>query len=93
MNHKKSSSAWDTELSPRGLRSSVTLEVTVTRAAGHGFPAIIADISREGCQIRTEAPLDVGETISLKHDVLGELLGQVRWAQAGRAGLQFVRPL
>ena len=71
----------------------VALEVMGFRAEGPGFTVIIADISRDGCQIHSDAPFDVGETIKLKHDVMGELLGTVRWASAGRAGLQFVRRL
>jgi hypothetical protein len=95
MNHKTSSAAWASKLSlsPRGLRTRVELEVMASRADGRSFPAIIADISRDGCQLRSDTPFKVGELISLNHEVLGELLGQVRWACAGRAGLQFLRPL
>ena len=95
VNAETPSTAWETEffLSPRGLRTKVALEVLGIRADGAGFPVLIADISRDGCQIRSDASFDVGETIKLKHDVMGELLGTVRWASPGRAGLQFVRRL
>ena len=95
MNHKTPSRAWDTEifLSPRGLRTKVALEVMAFRADGPGFPVIIADISRDGCQIQSDASFEVGETVKLKHEVMGELSGKVRWASEGRAGLQFVRRL
>lgn len=95
MNCKTTVTAWATKLSlsPRGLRTRVALEVVASRADGRSFPAIIADISFDGCQIRSDAPFEVGEMIKLNHEVLGELSGQVRWARAGRAGLQFLRPL
>ena len=95
MNHKTRSRTWETELflSPRGLRTKVALEVIGFRADGLGFPVIIADISRDGCQIQSDASFEVGETIKLKHEIMGELLGTVRWASPGRAGLQFVRRL
>ena len=94
VNRKTPSRAWETEfLSSRGLRTKVALEVMAFRADGPGFPVIIADISRDGCQIQSDASFDVGETIKLKHEVMGELSGKVRWASAGRAGLQFVRRL
>ena len=95
MNHKTPSRAWQTEfsLSPRGLRTKVALEVMGFRADGSGFPVTIADISRDGCQIQSDVSFHVGETIKLKHEVMGELLGEVRWASAGRAGLQFMRQL
>ena len=95
MNAETPSTAWEAEffLSPRGLRTKVALEVMGYRADGAGFPAIIADISRDGCQVQSDAPLYVGETIKLKHEVMGELLGEVRWSSAGRGGLQFVRQL
>jgi hypothetical protein len=95
VNHKAPSGAWEKEffLSPRGLRTKVALEVIGFRADGPGFPVTIADISRDGCQIQSDVSFDVGETIKLKHEVMGELLGEVRWASAGRAGLQFLRQL
>lgn len=63
------------------------------RADGPGFQVVIADISRDGCQIQSDTSFRVGEMIKLKHEVMGELSGKVRWACAGRAGLQFVRKL
>ena len=95
MNHKTSSRAWESELflSPRGLRTKVALELMAFRAEGPGFPVIIENISRDGCQIQSDASLDVGETIKLKHEVMGELSGKVRWTSGGRAGLQFLRRL
>jgi hypothetical protein len=54
---------------------------------------VVTDISRDGCQLQTSAAFNVGEVITLHHDVLGKLAGEVRWASGGRAGLQFLRSL
>ena len=69
--HKTPSRAWETELvlSPRGLRTKVALEVIAFRADGPGLPVIIANISRDGCQIQSDASFEVGGTIRLKHEV------------------------
>ncbi len=77
----------------RELRRNVALEVSVCPADGDRFEAIVTDISKEGCQLRTEAPLKAGDSVVLKHEVLGTLPAEVRWACAGRAGLQFSRSL
>lgn len=77
----------------RELRRNVALEVSVCPAEGDRFEAVVTDISREGCQLRTDAPLKVGDAVVVKHEVLGTLPAEVRWACAGRAGLQFARSL
>lgn len=75
------------------LRRNVALEVSVCPADGARFEAVVTDISKEGCQLRTDAPLKAGDSVVLKHEVLGTLPAEVRWACAGRAGLQFSRSL
>lgn len=77
----------------RELRRNVALEVSVCPQEGAQFEAVVTDISREGCQLRTEMPLKAGELVVLKHEVLGTLSAEVRWACAGRVGLQFARSL
>lgn len=77
----------------RELRRSVALEVWASRADGTRQMVMVTDISRNGCQIRTDTPYDVGEVVTLKHEVLGDLAAEVRWGCAGRFGMQFVRPL
>ena len=75
----------------RELRCEACSGVLAHRADGTSQTVVITDISRQGCQLRTEVPLRVGETVTLKHDVLGSVSAQVRWACAGRAGLLFLR--
>ncbi len=83
------------DLSPyeRGVRRNVALEVVVIRDDGTSSTVEMTDISRDGCQLRTRTEFEVGETITIDHEVLGKIPGQVRWMCAGRAGLKFVRPL
>ena len=75
------------------LHRGIALEVLASRANGLEEKVVVTDISRDGCQLQTSLPLNVGEVITLHHDVLGKLAGEVRWAAGGRAGLQFLRSL
>ena len=75
------------------LQSGIALEVLASRANGLQEKVVVTDISRDGCQLQTSLPFNVGEVITLHHDVLGKLAGEVRWASGGRAGLQFLRSL
>ena len=77
----------------RELRRSAQLNVSVSRSDGTSLSVIVTDISRDGCQLRTDAMFGVGELIELKHELLGTLCAEVRWACAGRVGLQFARPI
>ena len=75
------------------LHCGIALEVSAFRANGLQEQVVVTDISRDGCQLQTSAQFDVGEVITLHHDVLGKLAGEVRWASMGRVGLQFQRSL
>lgn len=80
-------------LSEGDLHCGIALEVSAFRANGLQEAVVVTDISRDGCQLRTSASFDVGEIITLHHDVLGKLAAEVRWASTGRVGLQFLRSL
>lgn len=75
------------------LHRGIALEVVASRANGLEEKVVVTDISRDGCQLRTTATFNVGEVITLHHDVLGKLAGEVRWASGVRAGVQFLRSL
>jgi hypothetical protein len=77
----------------RELRRKACLDAVACRSGGTSCSVIVTDISRDGCQFRTEMQFDAGELIELKHELLGTLLAEVRWACAGRVGLKFVRPI
>ena len=75
------------------LRRNVALTVLVCRTDDSCHTVVVTDISRRGCQLKTETPFEIGEAITLKHEVLGDLSAQVRWSCAGRVGLEFERPI
>jgi hypothetical protein len=75
------------------LHRGIAFEILASRANGLEEKVVVTDISRDGCQLQTSAAFNVGEVITLHHDVLGKLTGEVRWASGGRAGLQFLRSL
>jgi hypothetical protein len=77
----------------RERRRTVALDAWACRADGSRQTVVVTDISRGGCQIRTDTAYEVGEVITLEHEVLGKLPAEVRWSCAGRFGMQFVSPL
>jgi hypothetical protein len=72
------------------LRRETHSDVLAIDRDGTRHSVMIADISRGGCQVRTENPFKVGEVLTLKHEVLGSRTAEVRWTHAGRAGLMFL---
>lgn len=61
-------------------------------AAGHGsFPVQVVNISANGLMARTETDLPVGQTLTVRLPVVGEIGAEVRWALGGRIGCQFAR--
>jgi PilZ domain len=77
----------------RELRRKAYLDVVTHRCDGTSCSVIVTDLSRDGCQFRTDVQFDVGEFVELKHELLGSLSAEVRWACAGRVGLKFVRAI
>ena len=75
----------------RELRRHVNLNAVVCRKDGECFPILLTDISRDGCQFRTDVTFEKGDTITVKHELLGDLPAEVRWACSGRVGTLFLR--
>jgi len=50
----------------------------------------VADLSYDGCQIRSEDKFTEGEKVELRIIKRGAIEGQIRWSANGRAGLSFV---
>lgn len=74
----------------RNDRQDVDLAADVFRCDGSRFPARLLNISYEGCQLRCEMTLQIGERIKVALPGLGEIGAQVRWALPGRAGAWFL---
>jgi hypothetical protein len=65
-----------------------------TRASASGlgsFPAQVVNISANGFMARTETELAVGQSLTIRLPVVGEMKAEVRWSLGGRIGCQFAR--
>ena len=72
----------------RGLRHSVRLDASVVRGSGAEVPAVVTDLSLDGCCLI--GPFQIGERVTVKIPKVGSLAAEVRWAFMGRAGARFV---
>ena len=72
----------------RGLRHSVRLDASVTRSSGDEEPAVLTDLSLDGCCLIGQ--YQIGEQLTVKIPKVGSLVAEVRWAFMGRAGARFV---
>ena len=75
----------------RELRRHVNLDAVACRDDGQRFPILLTDISRDGCQFKADHEFEKGEIIKIRHEVLGDLVAEVRWSCAGRVGTLFLR--
>ena len=65
---------------------------TRASAAGLGsFPAQVVNISANGFMAHTEQELAIGQNLTIRLPVIGEVKAEVRWSLGGRVGCQFVR--
>ena len=65
---------------------------TRASAAGIGsFPVQVVNISAQGLMARSEAELPVGQQLTVRLPVVGEVRAEVRWSLGGRIGCQFAR--
>ena len=75
-------------LRERGRRHSVRLEASAIRANGSKVPAIVTDLSLDGCCLI--GPFRIGERVTVDIPKVGKLAAEIRWAFMGRAGARFV---
>ena len=75
-------------LRERGRRHSVRLDASATRANGAEMPAIVTDLSLDGCCLI--GTFRIGELVTLKIPKIGKLAAEIRWSFMGRAGAHFV---
>lgn len=50
----------------------------------------VSELSYAGCQLNCEEPFDAGELVELRIIKRGAVQAEIRWADAGRAGVRFV---
>jgi Flp pilus assembly pilin Flp len=72
----------------RGLRHSVELDASVMRGNGADVAVVVTDLSLDGCCLVGQ--LQIGEQVTVKIPKVGNLVGEVRWAFMGRAGIRFL---
>ena len=65
----------------KGDRHEVHLPAVACRGDGTKIGVRLLNISYDGCQLATDAPLEVGESIKLSLGRLGETTAEVRWPQ------------
>jgi hypothetical protein len=64
---------------------------TVCRDDGSATEVRISDISYDGCQLETDIPFAIGETVTLNLPQMGEVKAQIRWTSLdGRSGARFL---
>ncbi|HKY81655.1 MAG TPA: PilZ domain-containing protein [Sphingobium sp.] len=62
-------------------------------AQGRTHGVRIINISALGLMCRTDAPLMIGERISVWLPVVKNVQAEVRWAEDGRVGVEFRQPI
>ena len=73
----------------KAVRRNVEWPIFVRNLQGEPLPAILSEITSDGCQVRLGQRLEVGEHVILVHPELGGLGAEVRWWTAGRCGMRF----
>lgn len=51
---------------------------------------LVSELSYGGCQFRCDDPFSTGERVELRIIKRGAIQAEIRWADDGRAGAQFV---
>ena len=71
----------------RGEPKRIGPGVVVRFEDGRTVPALLTDLTADGCQLRTDEPAVTGERIIIVHEELGILRGEVRWSALGKVGV------
>jgi hypothetical protein len=72
-------------------RDEVFYRTRATVAGLGSFSAQLVNISASGFMVRTETEIAIGQTLSIRLPVIGEVKADVRWSLGGRVGCQFTR--
>jgi hypothetical protein len=76
----------------RAQRDLVDMVSHIT-ALGRTHGARIINISALGLMCRTGAPLDIGQRVTVWLPVVKDRAAEVRWAEDGRIGMEFVQTI
>ena len=71
-------------------RFPVEVDAVVHRADGSQSPALVSNISNEGCRLDSTEHFRIGELLTIAIPRIGRVKAQVRWALVGSAGTKFL---
>lgn len=77
----------------RAVRIDANIKASVIDSDGNVVAAEVLDVSKEGCRLRTEAFLRVGETIQIVTPEKVIHPATIRWSLGGEAGAEFIEPV
>jgi len=73
----------------RAYRRGVQLPVFVYTIDDRRVPAVMTDLSYDGCQLRSEHSFTEHAIVTIVHAQIGEVKGTVQWAHEGKLGIRF----
>ena len=74
----------------RAQRHGVELPIFAYTCDGRRVPALMTDLSYDGCQLKVHDAFATGELVGLVQAQVGEITGRVKWAREGSVGIEFV---
>jgi hypothetical protein len=74
----------------RADREEVLLSGTAVLADGRTIPVEVTNLSKDGCSLRSDELIGIGEMVSLNVPPLKGVEGTIRWSLFGSAGVRFV---
>lgn len=75
----------------RDRRRLVELPAIVISSDNNRIAGIVSNLSYDGCHIRCDHGLEVGEDFTLVLPTLGDIAARVRWTKKGGLGARFMK--
>lgn len=76
----------------RARRIRVEAEALLIDSDGAQTPVSVIDLSADGCRVRSDTMLLIGERVRLRVGRVADYPAQVRWTRENEAGLAFTGP-
>ncbi|EPR16622.1 pilus assembly protein PilZ [Sphingobium indicum IP26] len=83
----------DSAVNQRRAQRDLVDMVSHITAQGRTHGTRIINISALGLMCRTEAPLGIGERVTIWLPVVKDHAAEVRWSEDGRIGVEFLKPI
>jgi hypothetical protein len=80
----------EVEYPQRSDRRPVDLKGFAMHPWGDATSLNVANLSYEGCEVRSAHPLRFGDRFELRVSRLGAIQAEVRWSARNRAGCKFI---